>query len=96
MTPQPHPAKFERSRKMDLMRAEYDRWHAERGSANPWRRQYVGEAADRVLARLRDAYAEGQVSIETLESVTEDIVFGRPTRLPFAVTLMARRGSYVC
>lgn len=46
------------------------------------RRQYLGPAADQALARLRDAYADGLISIDTLESVTEDIVFGRPAKLP--------------
>jgi hypothetical protein len=46
------------------------------------RRQLLGNDADYALARLRDAYANDLIDAATLESVTEDIVFGRPTRMP--------------
>jgi hypothetical protein len=45
-------------------------------------RQYLGHDADYALARLRDAYAVDAISLETLERVTDDIVRGRPTRMP--------------
>lgn len=47
-----------------------------------FRRQLLGNDADRALVRLRDAYAADLITLETLERTIEDIVHGRPTRMP--------------
>lgn len=74
----------------EALRAEYERVRAANARIlNRHNRQYLGERADWALNILREAYAADLVSLERLESVTEDIVHGRSTRLPFSLSSAA-------
>lgn len=57
-------------------RAQYD---------HKMHRQLLGNDAERALERLRSAYVNDQITIETYESVVGDIIHGRPVLMPIPV-----------